>query len=65
MKTVKHGTLHQLGTGGCWMARRRTFQKSEIHEAMPEPEQYSVRCKLEGRADPSAGAQVTRTRTWT
>lgn len=41
-----HGTLHMLGDGSCWMARRRTFQKSEVHEQLPEPGQYSVRCKL-------------------
>ena len=28
------------------MARRRTFLKSEVHEQLPEPEQYSMRHKL-------------------
>lgn len=28
------------------MAKRRNFARSEIHNEMPEPEHYSVRCKL-------------------
>ena len=40
------GTLHRLGDKGCWMARRRVFVRSEVHEKLPEPEEYTLRCKL-------------------
>ena len=40
------GTLHRLGEGSCWMARKRSFVKSETYEQIPEVEFYSVRCKL-------------------
>ena len=46
------GTLHRLGEKGCWMAKKRFFVRSEIHKALPEPEEYTLRCKL---------PQVTRT----
>ena len=40
------GTLHQLGPGSCWMARTRSFAKSETFEECPDPEQYSTWCRL-------------------
>ena len=40
------GTLHRLGEKGCWMAKKRFFVRSEIHKALPEPEEYALRCKL-------------------
>ena len=40
------GTLHRLGSKGCWMAKKRYFVSSEVHENMPEPEVYTLRCKL-------------------
>ena len=41
-----HGTLHRLDASGCWMARKRSFASSEIHQELPEPYLYSTRCKL-------------------
>ena len=40
------GTLHRLGEKGCWMARKRAFLRSETHKDLPEPEEYTLRCKL-------------------
>ena len=40
------GTLHRLGEGVCWMAKKRSFVKSEIYSDCPEPEQYSTRCRF-------------------
>ena len=40
------GTLHRLGAKGCWMAKKRLFVRSEVHEELPEPEEYTLRCKL-------------------
>ena len=40
------GTLHRLDASGCWMAKKRGFAKSEIFAECPEPERYSVCCKL-------------------
>ena len=40
------GTLHKLGHGACWMAKRRGFVKCEVHELCPSAEVYSVRCRL-------------------
>ena len=45
-RRLGRGTLHKLGAGSCWMARRRGFTKSDIWESLPEPELYSSRCKL-------------------
>ena len=40
------GTLHRLGDKGCWMAKRRFFVRSEVHKELPQPEEYTLRCKL-------------------
>ena len=40
------GTLHRLGDKGCWMAKKRFFVRSEVHKELPEPEEYTLRCKL-------------------
>ena len=40
------GTLHRLGEKGCWMAKKRVFVRSEIYKELPEPEEYTLRCKL-------------------
>ena len=40
------GTLHRLDASGCWMAKKRGFAKSEMFAECPEPERYSVCCKL-------------------
>ena len=48
------GTLHRVGVKGCWMAKKRFFVRSEIHKELPEPEEYTLRCKLcwGGGSDP-------------
>ena len=43
---VGRGTLHRLGEGACWMAKKRSFVKSEVYQTCPEPEQNSTRCRL-------------------
>ena len=40
------GTLHRLGSKGCWIAKRRFFVRAETHQDLPEPEEYTLRCKL-------------------
>ena len=40
------GTLHRLGEKRCWMAKKRVFLRSEIHKHLPQPEEYTLRCKL-------------------
>ena len=40
------GTLHRLGDKGCWMAKKRFFVRSETHQELPAPEEYTLRCKL-------------------
>lgn len=40
------GTLHQLGSAGCWMAKKRSFAKSETYAECPDPELYSTWCRL-------------------
>ena len=40
------GTLHRLGSKGCWMAKKRFFVRSETHQELPAPEEYTLRCKL-------------------
>ena len=40
------GTLHRLGSKGCWMAKKRFFVRAETHQDLPEPEEYTLRCKL-------------------
>ena len=40
------GTLHQLGPGACWMARKRSFAKAEVYAECPDPQCYSTWCKL-------------------
>ena len=40
------GTLHHLGLGACWMAKKRSFQHSEVYKDMPDPVHYSTWCKL-------------------
>ena len=44
------GTLRRLGVKGCWMAKKRFFVRSEIHKELPEPEEYTLRCKRGQRA---------------
>ena len=52
------GTLHKL-KGGCWMAKKRTFMKSEVMTEMPEPEQYSSSCRLCWPPEPTSTAGET------
>ena len=52
------GTLHQLGPSACWMAKKRSFAKSETFKDCPEPESYSTWCRLcwreSGKKDPGS-----------
>ena len=38
--------LHRSGREGCWMARLRHFNECKVVSEMPEPGEYSYRCKL-------------------
>ncbi|CAE7279393.1 unnamed protein product [Symbiodinium sp. CCMP2456] len=38
--------LHRAGKEGCWMARMRHFNECRIVQEMPEPDEYSYRCRL-------------------
>lgn len=44
----KRGTarLHRAGKEGCWMARARHFNECRVVQEMPEPDEYSYRCRL-------------------
>ena len=53
------GTLHQLGPGACWMARKRSFAKSETFRECPEPEYYSTWCKLCWKEEKGKGQEST------
>ena len=52
------GTLHRLGSGACWMAKKRSFHKSEVYADPPNVECYSMKCKLcwPPAADESSGS---------
>ena len=40
---INRGCLHRTGPSGCWMAKRRDFQRSELYEMVPEEHLYSTR----------------------
>ena len=46
--TSQRGTvrLHRAGPGGCWMARARDFRNYILSEQLPEPSEYTHRCRL-------------------
>ena len=60
--TSRRGTvrLHRAGSGGCWMARARDFRNYTLSEQLPEPSEYTHRCRLcwaqgvEGSSDDSS-----------
>ena len=53
------GTLHMLGPSSCWMARKRSFTKSEVFKECPEAESYSTWCTLCWREEAKKAAEST------
>ena len=53
------GTLHLLGPDACWMAKKRSFTKAEIHKECPDPQLYSTWCKLCWRKEAEKAQEST------